>query len=450
MTMGDPAGRQLGAAEPPLQGGGAAGPPGEMVMVGLPDVNGSIRGKVLRPKAFEHALGEGLPMTDLILGLDPLDVPIDDYDELGIRSGASDLVLYPEADTVRDLVWRPGWRLCFATPRRADGSPCELSSRDLLRSTSASLADSGFEALAALEYEIRIRDGAGRPLTNGISYSLGEIRRCETFVEAVVCGLEGLGVEVIAVHTEAGPGLLELNLGAKRGVQAADDAALVKFAVKDIAASLGLHASFLAKTAAGEEGSSGHLHLSLWRATENAFAGPLDEPMPPALSMAVAGMLEHMAGASLLYNPTINSYKRLVPGWFAPVNASWGIDNRSTAVRVIRSPLPAKCRIECRRPGADANPYLALAAAVASVVSALRRQAEPPAPVHGDAYRRPDLPSLPTSLEQAISAFGADGALQDILGTEFSRYFLVSRLWELKAWQQAVTDWERDRYEGAV
>src|SRR2546423_5123804 len=112
--------------------------------------------------------------------------------------------------------------------------------------------------------------------------------------------------------------------------------------------------------------------------------------LPPALGAAIAGILDHLPGASLLLNPTINSYKRLVPGYFAPVNVSWGIENRSCAIRVIRSPQPERCRIECRRPGADANPYLALAALAVSAADGLRRDASPPEPIIGDASERHD------------------------------------------------------------
>jgi glutamine synthetase len=168
------------------------------------------------------------------------------------------------------------------------------------------------------------------------------------------------------------------------------------------------------------------------------------------METAIAGILDHLPAASLLLNPTINSYKRLVPGWFAPTNVSWGEENRSCAVRAIRGPSPERCRIECRRPGADANPYLAIAALVASAATGMRRDAEPPPPVQGDAYRRTDLPPLPTSLESAIAAFEADAELREALGEPFSLYYLVSRRWELKAWQDAVSDWERNRYSRAV
>jgi glutamine synthetase len=303
----------------------------------------------------------------------------------------------------------------------------------------------GYDALAAIEYEVRLRDGEGRPLTSGISYSLGEIARFEAFMERLKPALDALQVELGAIHTEAGPGLLELNVAARPALRAADDAIYLKLAVKEVAASLGLEASFLAKTHPGEEGSSGHVHLSCWQNEDNVFSGD-----GGTLESAIAGILDHLAAASLLLNPTINSYKRLVPGWFAPINASWGEENRSCAVRAIRGPGSDHCRLESRRPGADANPYLAIAALAAAAGDGIRRGASPPEPVVGDAYARDDLPPLPASLESAIAAFEADQVLREALGETFSDYYVVSRRWELKAWQDAVSDWERERYSRAV
>ena len=423
----------------------------EFVLLGMPDLNGSFRGKALSRDSFEAAVRDGTVTTDLLLGLDPVDTPITDYEEFGIRSGAGDLIVHPDADTLRALAWRPGWSICLSTPTWRDGSACEIATREVLRSALAAMGDLGYEVMAAFEYEVRLWNSEGQPLSSGISYSLVEIARYHEFVERLGEAFDGLGIELTAVHTEAGPGLLELNLAAGRGLEAADSAALVKFAVKEVAASLGMRASFLAKTAPGEEGSSGHVHVSCWADNENAFAPA--EPggeLPPICTSAVAGMLEHLAGASLLLNPTINSYKRLVPGWFAPVNSSWGVENRSAAVRVIGSSRPERCRIECRRPGADANPYLALAALVVSAANGIRGDLKPPPAVEGDAYARDDLSELPGSLESALAAFRADSELRRGLGELFSDYYATSRAWELKAWRESVTEWERERYERAV
>jgi glutamine synthetase len=426
-------------------------PQPEFVLVGIPDVNGSIRGKAMRPGAFESALRDGSVMTDLILGLDPVDTPISDYERFGIRTGAADLLVSPDPDTLHDLSWRPGWRVCLATPSWPDGSPCEFASREVLRHVLEGIEELGYEVMAAFEYEIRLWDAAGQPMSSGISYSLAEIGRFQEFIAGLVPALEGLGVELSAVHTEAGPGLLELNLAPRRGIRAADDAALVKFGVKGLAASMDLRASFLAKTVPGEEGSSGHVHVSCWTGETNAFAAPnAADPVPPPFGAAIAGVLEHLPAASLLMNPTVNSYKRLVPGWFAPINVTWGYENRSCAIRAIRAARPDLWRFECRRPGADANPYLALAALAAAAADGMRVMTEPPPPVEGDAYERSDLPALPGSLESALRAFEDDDVLRKALGERFSDYYITSRAWELKAWRETVTEWERDRYERSV
>jgi glutamine synthetase len=424
---------------------------GEFILLGIPDVNGSIRGKALRPAAFESALRHGTVMTDLLLALDPTDTPISDYAKFGIRSGAGDLVVRPDVTTLHDLTWRPGWRVCLATPSWPDGRLCELDTREVLRRVLADLAELGYEAVAAVEYEMRLWDAEGKPLSSGLSYSLGELGGFSAFLEALTPALDALGVDLSAVHTEAGAGLLELNLGARPALRAADDAALTKMAVKDIATTMGLKASFLAKTAPGEEGSSGHIHLSCWSDGANAFRTSDGKALPDVFTSAIAGVLEHLPGASLLLNPTINSYKRLVPGWFAPVNASWGVENRSCAVRAIaRKDFPDLCRLECRRPGADANPYLAIAAVVASAADGMRRRLKPAEPVVGDAYSRGELPELPGSLESAIQAFQSDRVLREALDERFSDYFVTSRAWEVKAFRETVTDWERDRYMRTV
>ncbi len=421
----------------------------EFVLLAIPDMNGSMRGKALRPDAFESALEHGTVMTDLIIGLDPIDAPIADYERFGIRVGAPDLIVRPDPDTIRDLRWRPGWRVCLATPSWLDGSPA-FASREVLRRVLEDVDGLGFEVMAAIEYEIRIWDEEGAPASSGISYSLNEIGRYGRFLDELVPALDGLGIEVSAVHTEAGPGLLELNVEARRGLAAADDAALLKFGVKQVAASMDLRASFLAKTNPGEEGSSGHVHLSLWRGGTNAFAGadPSAELAPP-FSSAVAGVIEHLPAGSLLLNPTINSYKRLVPGWFAPINATWGYENRSCAVRAIRSARPDLWRFECRRPGADANPYLVLATIAAAAADGIKGEASPPEPIAGDAYAL-DQPELPGSLEAALRAFEEDAALREALGKDFSDYYATSRAWELKAWRETVTEWERERYDRGV
>src|SRR3977135_3160578 len=140
---------------------------GEFILVGIPDVNGSIRGKALRPAAFESAVRDGTVMTDLLLALDPTDPPLRDYTKFGIRSGAGDLLVRPDASPLHDLTWRTGWKVALAPPSWPDGSHCEIASREVLRRVLAGLSELGFEAVAAVEYELRLLGADGTPHSSG-------------------------------------------------------------------------------------------------------------------------------------------------------------------------------------------------------------------------------------------------------------------------------------------
>lgn len=423
------------------------------VLYGFTDVHGSLRGKALARADFERVVEEGhAKLTDLLLALDPLDVPVTDHTTIGILGGARDLRLVPQLETLAPLPWRPGWAVCLGTPAWDDGRPCELVPRNVAAHALTRLGEHGLHATAAFEYEVRLTDASsGAPPSAGISYSAHELARYAPLMDELAEALSGLGIVAQAMHTEAGPGLFELNVAPADGLRAADEAALARFALREVAERHGLDVSFLAKPRAGEEGSSGHVHLSLRSEAGPALTLAPDsegvsatERLDPVLRDVVAGLLAHLPAASLIHNPTINSYKRLVPGWFAPVNATWGIENRSAAVRVIGPAAGGPSRVECRRPGADANPYLVLAALVASAQLGIAQHPELPPPASGDASA--EEVDLPGSLEAALATFERDAALRSALGDAFADYYAVSRRWELRAWQQAVTDWERARY----
>lgn len=427
-----------------------AGP--RFVYLGMPDAHGSLRGKTLSGREFEAACERGyMPLGDLMLAIDPVDHPISTLDDLASYRGCPDLLLRPDRETLRDLPGRPGWAVCIGTPHWEDGEVCELGPRVTAQGVLDRLAGRGLGVRSSLEYEFRVWDRATmEPATGGLSYHLVEAVRLAELVEAIEDGLETLGIELRVAHAEGAAGLVEVNVEAAAGVEAADRALLLKSFVKSLGNERGLRVSFLAKPVAGEEGSSGHFHISLWREDgANAFAAPEDAPesLPAELRHALGGLVAHLPAASLLYNPTINSYKRLVPGYFAPVNATWGIDNRLACARAILRGQRSS-RIEIRRPGADANPYLVLAATAAAIAAGIEGSAEAPPPVVGDPSGLPA--DLPTSLESAIRAFRADETLRSMLGERFSEWFVRTREWELHAWQQAVTDWECERYEGIV
>jgi glutamine synthetase len=416
-------------------------------MLGIVDVNGCLRGKTYSQAAFEAIRAKGgVPLTDLMLAVDPADQPITTFTRFGIRAGSGDVLIRPLESTRRALPWNEAVALCLADVFWRDGTPCELSSRRVLEHALEALEADSLRAVAAFEYEVRLHVLAdGAPLTGAQSYSIAGAERFAEFGAKLVAACEQLEIQIDALHTEAGPGLVEINCAHADALRAADDAIVLRHAVREVARSVGLEASFLAKPVAEEEGSSGHIHLSLWTGERNALAEAEEEP-GPRLRHAVGGLLAHLPAASLLMNPTINSYKRLVPDFFAPVNRSWGTENRTAAVRAIVA--GDATRVEVRRPGADANPYLALAAIVVAAREGLRAELEPPPPIVGDAWSASgeEAEPLPASLESALAAFAADPGFRQGLGEEFSEYFAATREWELRAWQRVVTEWEIARY----
>jgi glutamine synthetase len=421
------------------------------VLLGMTDIHGGLRGKALTRAEFQAAAERGwAPLGDLFLALDPVDVAID-YPGIGLASGSPDLHLRPELATLRALHLRPGWGICIGELLWRDGTPCDLYSRTVLRRSLERAAAAGFTVRAALEYEVRVWDAHGVPMSNGIQYSLADTAGVFGLIEEVQRMCESLDLDLRVAHTEGGNGLLEFNIAYRDGLRAADEATLFKTCFKQLARSLGYRVSFMAKPIAGEEGSSGHLHLSLWDGEgHNCFASDGSGPhgLSSILAGAIAGILHHLPAMCLLYNPTINSYKRTLPNIFVGVNQSWGPENRFSALRVITT-SPAASRVELRRPGADANPYLVLAAALESALAGIAQNLTPPHPTEGNATNlTPDaIPPLPSSLESALAAFQADPAVPDFFDRAFIEYFTATRQWELEAWRWAVSDWERERYE---
>ncbi|CAN5320122.1 glutamine synthetase [soil metagenome] len=418
------------------------------IIVAVSDLSGVLRGKAMAANEVEGAEDGFLALTDQIFAADPTDEPIPGLAH-GTTRGAPNALVRPDLDTLRSVPWIPGWSICLATAYHSPDATLSVSPRAVLQQVLERARGRGVHVRAGFEYEFRLTR-AGKPAGHGsgISYSIHEIAGLHEFVDELVASCDAMGLDIGTIHTEGGRGPIEANLAPANGLAAADDAALFKWTVAQVAAQLGLRSSFLAKTNPDEEGSSGHLHVSATTSDGQALFrrdDAHDTGLATHSSGAVAGLLDHMAAASLLYNPTINSYKRLVPGYFAPVNATWGFDNRTAAVRVLPSGQGA-LRLENRRPGADANPYLVLAATIASMLLGSDANRPIPRPVTGDASTSTEQQELPATLESAIGAFAADDPLRQALGKEFSDHFEATRRWELARWQRAVTSWERRRY----
>jgi glutamine synthetase len=317
-------------------------------------------------------------------------------------------------------------------------------------------ADLGFEARFAAEWEFCVvhRDDEAHPA--GLvplgrtmnAYSSLRLRELRPLAQAFFERMAGVGIAVEAVHTELGHGMVEFALAHAPAMEAADHAARAKAYLKELCGERGLVATFMPKWRAGAPTSGCHFHQSLWRDGSNEFAGP-GGALSPLARHYLAGQLATMTDFGALFNPSVNAFRRLQPGTWTPATASWGVDNRTAAIRAITG-SPRAVRLEHRRPGADVNPYLAIAAMLAGGLHGVAGKLEPPDPATADAYADARFPRLPTTLADAIAALRDSAVAPDLLGREFVRHYLLSREVELRLWREwetaQVTEWEQRRY----
>jgi glutamine synthetase len=261
---------------------------------------------------------------------------------------------------------------------------------------------------------------------------------------------ERFGIMLEAIHTETGPGVYEVAIKYAPAVSAADQAALFKTLAKQVAAEQGLSLTFMAKWNADLPGSSGHLHQSLWDSTQhkNLFADPKAEHGLSQLGRYyLGGLIKAMPEVTALYAPTINSYKRYVPGVWAPLTASWGVENRTTAVRYIGGSGGASTRFEHRQTAADINPYIAMATCLAAGLHGIEKKLVPPPPGSGDASgAESGFAALPRTLKDATARLEKSEAARAVLGDAFVDHYVRTRDWEVRQFERAVTDWELRRY----
>ena len=256
-------------------------------------------------------------------------------------------------------------------------------------------------------------------------------------------------MQLEGLHTETGPGVYEAAIAHDEVLRAADKAVLFKNAVKEIAAKHGILASFMAKWNENLPGCSGHIHQSLWdkKNGKNLFYSAGDENnMSDLLKHYLAGQLHCLPHILPMYAPTINSYKRLVEGAWAPTTVTWGLDNRTTAIRILH-PSEKYTRLETRIPGSDSNPYLAMAAALASGLYGIKHQL--PLTIEatsGNGYQDKRHGVLSANLYEATQAMRSSPIANELFGAKFTEHFTQTRLWEWKQYTKAVTDWELKRY----
>jgi len=430
------------------------------IKVGGFDIDGVLRGKYISREKFDSAVEKGLGFCDVIFGWDSADVLYDNVTVTGWHTGYPDALARIDLSTYRLIPWEPGTALFLVDYFDEQDRPLAVSPRGVLRRVVEKARQMGFEPEVATEFEFflfredshSIRAKHYRdltPLSPGMfGYSVQRTGVHWELAHAVLDSMRDFGIELEGFHTETGPGVYETAIRHGHALAAADKAGLFKSGVKQVAARQGLIATFMAKWNADLPGASGHLHQSLWAQgrDENLF---YDAQAPKGISELMkhymAGQLKLMPELTALACPTVNSYKRLVPGVWAPTNATWGIDNRTAALRAVLGPSSKSVRVEYRLSGADINPYLAIAASLASGLYGIEQRLDPPEPVSGNAYEA-KAPELPGSLDQATQLLKYSPLAAELLGEEFVDHYVRTRQWEARQYQKAVTDWERERY----
>jgi glutamine synthetase len=418
----------------------------ETVILAGADTHGIMRGKRVPIAELDRAAEHGIALCEVIWAL-----PVDEVEPVQRpsghagwfpRDGYPDMLAMPDLETARIAPWhdRTAVVLCDFVDR--DGIAVPVSPRAALRSVVERARAMGVEPIVGVELEFYLLRETPRSVVakrppqlvavdeRPSVYGVVAGSRHEGFAGAVRDTLREYGLAVEACNPESGPGQFEINLRAAPALTASDEAFLLKSAVKEIAARQALLATFMAKPRSDWPGSSCHLHVSLREST------------PATMRHFLGGLLDGMAELTALLAPTPNSYRRFVPYSWATTTATWSADNRSAGVRVLGS------RVEHRQAGADANPYLAAAAALAAGLDGVRRECEPPPPVDGDIYALPEgtVPALPTALGEATDLLERSALARDWLGDDVVDHCVALRRAELAAQAAAVTDWETARY----
>lgn len=430
------------------------------VKVAVTDIDGVLRGKYIHVDKFFSALESGFGFCNVVLGWDSADVCYDNASFTGWHTGYPDANVRLDPNTFREVPWDNGVPFLLGDFVTEAGEPLAICPRQLLKRVLGSLEAAGYAAYASLEYEFfhfhetpqSLAENAysePEPITPGMfGYSLLRLNQNRDYVNALMDELLAFGVPIEGLHTETGPGVMEAAIVYSEPLEAADRATLFKTASKEIARRFGIMPTFMAKWNAELPGSSGHIHQSLWDLgrKKNVFFDARGEGSVSKLfEHYIAGQLACLPELLPLYAPTVNSYKRLVEGAWAPTKANWGFDNRTCALRVI-SGGPKSTRIETRVNGADSNPYLAVAAALASGLYGIREKLSLAPPVRGNGYADGKAAVLPRDLWEATQRFKKSKLARSFFGDAFVDHFAASREWEYRQYARAVTNWEIKRY----
>lgn len=425
------------------------------VKVAVSDVDGVLRGKYMDKDKLLSAAESGFGFCDVVFGWDSGDVAYDNAKFTGWHTGYPDTTARVDVSTMRRIPWENGTPFFLADFQNG------VCPRSLLKSVAARSRAAGYSPMFGMEFEwFNFRESSQSlaekgyrdpiPLTPGMfGYSVIRQGQNQPFFAALMDETRAFGVPVEGLHTETGPGVLEAALAPADAVTAADRGALFKMSARDIGHRLGIMPSFMAKWNQSLPGCSGHVHQSLWNAAgkKNLFHDEKDKhAMSKLYKSYLAGQMKCLPEILPFFAPTINSYKRLVDGYWAPTKVSWGVDNRTTAFRVI--PGSAKStRLETRVPGSDVNPYLAIAACLASGLYGIEKGLDlRDAPIEGSAYLDKKAERLPRNLLDATKRLADSKLAREILGADFVDHFVRTREWEWRQYQDSVSDWELKRY----
>jgi glutamine synthetase len=433
----------------------------DTVLLVFTDLYGRFMGKRLDAGYFlDDVVAHGNHACDYLLTVDMEMEPVPGYRFANWQKGYGDFHLVPDLGTLRAASWldRTALVICdVEDEKRHELVP--QAPRSLLRRQIERARAMGYTAKASSELEYYIfRDSyraAAARRYGGLEpagwyledYHVLQGTREEAFNGAVRRHLRDSGIPVESSKGEWGLGQHELNVRYAEALDMADRHAVYKQCLKEVADAMGLSVTFMAKYAHDRAGSSCHIHMSLWQGERSAFAG--EKPLGPLKGSDVCrwflgGWLAHAAEFMVLYAPNVNSYKRYQAASWAPTRLAWSGDNRTAGFRVVGR--GESLRIECRIPGADTNPYLAYAAALASGLDGVARKIEPPAAFAGDVYAAEELPHVPKTLREAAQVFGASAFVKEALGAEVVEHYLHFFRTEQAAYDRAVTDWERQRY----
>ena len=433
----------------------------ETVIVAFTDLYGRLVGKRYDAAMFIDQVAEhGSHGCDYLLTVDMEMEPVAGYSFANWELGYGDLHLSPDLRTLRMASWleKTALVLCNIDDTRTH-QPVTIAPRSILRRQIHAARARGFESFAASELEYYIfhnsyRDAHSRGY-NDLEpagwyledYHILQGTRTEPFHSAVRRHLSRSGVPVENSKGEWGPGQHELNVRYAEALEMADRHVVYKQCLKEIADSIGISVTFMAKFATDLAGSSCHIHFSLWRDGQNAFAG--DEDCGPVKCSKefrhfLGGWIKHVPDVMPFYAPTVNSYKRFVDGSWAPTRLAWSYDNRTGGFRVVGK--GNSLRIECRIPGADANPYLAFAASLASGLDGIINRIEPPDCFDGDIYAARHLPRVPYTLSEATALFEASEFARQSFGDEVVKHYAHFFRAEQSSFDKSVTGWERRRY----